>query len=166
MNGTHQERVRRLLSQLKKMARELPTDIQQRVSYELLAELASSLAQGQIFEIVQMLLEVQQATEKHLFQNRLQFLQKTRTEKQLLHSRSASQAEIKSLEKKQKEQLKQYDMRLVTQIDQKVSDQQVTLERAGVPGFNVTNRPVEIKVQMYLLEFILRIGKTAGPGAS
>ena len=44
MNETYEKRVRRLLSQLKKMARELPSDIQQRVPYELLAELATSLA--------------------------------------------------------------------------------------------------------------------------
>ena len=35
---------------------------------------------------------------------------------------------------------------------------QVTLERAGVPGFYVTNNPTEVQVQMYLLEFIVRIG--------
>ena len=70
-----------------------------------------------------------------------------------------------------KEDRQQEDMRLVTQLDQKVSDQQVrkvsdllstkyqvTLERAGVPGFYVTNNPTEVQVQMYLLEFIVRIG--------
>lgn len=40
-----------------------------------------------------------------------------------------------------------------------VSDQQDTLEKAGVPGFFVTNKPIEIKVQMYLLDFILRLSK-------
>lgn len=40
-----------------------------------------------------------------------------------------------------------------------VSDQQVTLEKAGVPGFFVTNKPIEVKVQMYLLDFILRLSK-------
>lgn len=40
-----------------------------------------------------------------------------------------------------------------------VSDQQVTLEKAGVPGFFVTNKPIAIKVQMYLLDFILRLSR-------
>ena len=40
-----------------------------------------------------------------------------------------------------------------------MSDQQVVLEKAGVPGFYVTNNPIEIKVQVYLLAFILRLGK-------
>lgn len=44
-----------------------------------------------------------------------------------------------------------------------VSDQQVTLEKAGVPGFFVTNKPIEVKVQMYLLDFILRLSRMAIP---
>lgn len=44
-----------------------------------------------------------------------------------------------------------------------VSDQQITLEKAGVPGFYVTNNPMEIKVQMYLLDFILRLSKMTLP---
>jgi hypothetical protein len=40
-----------------------------------------------------------------------------------------------------------------------VSDQQVTLEKAGVPGFFVTNNPLDVKLQMYLLDFILRLSK-------
>ena len=45
MNEYGEERVGKLLLQLKKMGREIPTDLQQREPYELLSELASSLAQ-------------------------------------------------------------------------------------------------------------------------
>ena len=126
----HQERLYNLLDQLQRMARELPTkyeynilDIyqqlvsryQQRIPYDLLAELAASLAQGQIFEIVKMLTEVcsaeiifckamkkhacplvqvQQATEKHLFQQRLQSINRQQQEKQTLVARNASEAEV------------------------------------------------------------------------
>jgi len=146
----HQDRLYYLLDQLQKMAKELPGNFQQRIPYELLSELAGSLAQGQILEIVNMLTEVQQATEKHLFQQRLQLLNKQQVERQ---GERSSQ-----MDARHKEELKQYDMRLVTQLDQKVSDQQVTLERAGVPGFFVTNNPKEVQVQMYLLDFMVRIG--------
>lgn len=44
-----------------------------------------------------------------------------------------------------------------------VSDQQVILEKAGVPGFYVTNKPLEIKVQMYLLNFILQLSNMQIP---
>jgi len=155
---SHQERLYHLLDQLQRMARELPTKYQQRIPYDLLAELAASLAQGQIFEIVKMLTEVQQATEKHLFQQRLQSINRQQQEKQTLVARNASEAEVAAKEARMKEDRQQEDMRLVTQLDQKVSDQQVTLERAGVPGFYVTNNPTEVQVQMYLLEFIVRIG--------
>jgi len=154
----HQERLYFLLGQLQRMARELPTKYQQRIPYELLSELAASLAQGQILEIVKMLTEVQQATEKHLFQQRLSSQNQQRIQKQELVARKGSTAELAALDAKIKGERQQGDMRLVTQLDQKVSDQQVTLERAGVPGFFVTNNPTEVQVQMYLLDFIVRIG--------
>ncbi len=59
-------------------------------------------------------------------------------------------------EKKCEEELKRKDMKIILELDQKVMDQQVTLERAGVPGFFVTNNPQEVRLQMYLLDFIMR----------
>ena len=38
-----------------------------------------------------------------------------------------------------------------------VSEQQITLERSGVPGFRVTQDPKEIRLQMYIIEFIVRL---------
>ena len=154
----YQERLYNLMSELQKMASDIPPQLQQRIPYELLSSLAASLAQGQILEIVQMLTEVQQATEKHLFQQRLQFINKQKMEKQDMIIQNLPQREIAAADARFKEELKQHDMKLVTQLDQKVSDQQVTLERAGVQGFFVTNNPTEIQVQMHLLEFIVKLG--------
>ena len=154
----HQERLYSLLSALQQLARELPAQYQQRISYDLLSALAASLAQGKIVEIVKMMTEVQQVTEKHLFQQRLQFINKHKMEKQNLIVANQSPSALAAADKRFQEELRQHDMKLVTQLDQKVSDQQVTLERAGLPGFYVTNNPTEIQVQMYLLEFILKIG--------
>ena len=154
----YQEKLYSLLSKLQQMARELPAQYQQRISYDLLSALAASLAQGAIVEIVKMLTEVQQVTEKHLFQQRLQFINKHKMEKQNMIAANQSPSVVAAADKRFQEELRQHDMKLVTQLDQKVSDQQVTLERAGLPGFYVTNNPTEIQVQMYLLEFILKIG--------
>lgn len=44
-----------------------------------------------------------------------------------------------------------------------VSDQQRILEMAGVPGFEVTNNPLKIKVQIRLLDFILRLSQMEVP---
>jgi hypothetical protein len=47
-------------------------DLQQRIPNELLSGLATSMEGGPIFEIVKSLTEVQHATEKQLFRQRLQ----------------------------------------------------------------------------------------------
>ena len=52
------------------------SDLQQRIPNELLSELATNLAEGPIFQIVQSLTEVQQANEKKVFRERLELLKK------------------------------------------------------------------------------------------
>ena len=49
-------------------------ELQQRIPNELLSALATSTVEGPIFEIVQGLTEVQNATEKQLFKDRLNIL--------------------------------------------------------------------------------------------
>ncbi|XP_038210845.1 gonadal protein gdl isoform X1 [Zerene cesonia] len=184
-----------LLEQLQDMARELPPKYQMRVPIELLSGLANCLLNDTVFEIVKGLMEIQHVTEKHLFQQRLQIINRHTSEKMIfqitifkwqVYSKlqisiiinkiyyitdeiqtminSTPKLEDQELQKhillkRHKEELKQTDMKLVIQLDQKVSDQQDTLEKAGVPGFFVTTKPIEIKVQMYLLDFILRLSK-------
>lgn len=73
---------------------------------------------------------------------------------------------IQALQKfmiQQKDDLKAFDMNLVLQLDQKVADQQQILEQAGVPGFYVTSNTTEIKVQMHLLDFLLRLSRMTIP---
>ena len=48
----------------------------------------------------------------------------------------------------------QMDQQMVLELDKLVSDQQVTLERAGIPRFFITNKQEEVQLQMHLLEFI------------
>lgn len=50
-------------------------------------------------------------------------------------------------------------MKIILELDQKVMEQQVTLEKAGVPGFHVTNNEADIRLQMYLLDFMLRLSQ-------
>lgn len=156
-----------LVEQLQHMAGELPTKYQMRLPYELLSALANSLLNDTIFEIVKGLMEIQHVTEKHLFQQRLQLLNQQKIEAQESLSNVTTDEErvvIKAaLNKKHKEELKEIDMKLVLQLDQKVSDQQSILEKAGVPGFYVTNNPIEIQVQMRLCDFIIRLSKMEVP---
>ncbi|KAI4464151.1 digeorge syndrome critical region 6 dgcr6 family member [Holotrichia oblita] len=153
-----------LVEQLQTMARDLPPKYQMRIRYELLSSLANCLLNDTIFEIAKGLMEIQHVTEQHLFQQRRQFLNKMKMDEQDILDRTDMTAEEKvkklnEMKVAQKEELRQFDMSLVLQLDQKVADQQQTLEQAGVPGFFVTSSALEVKVQMYLLDFIFRLSK-------
>ncbi|XP_017784636.1 PREDICTED: gonadal protein gdl [Nicrophorus vespilloides] len=157
-----------LVEQLQNMARDLPPKYQMRIPYELLCSLANYLLNDTIFEIAKGLMEIQHVTEQHLLQQRLQFINKQKIDEQEILSRKDIGAEQKvallnELKDTQKNDLKQFDMSLVLQLDEKVADQQNTLETAGVPGFYITTNSLEIKVQMHLLDFILRISKMSVP---
>lgn len=164
------------LESLQKMRLELPPNAQQRIPDELLSALANAL-QGQVFEIVRMLQEVQHAFEKKLFQDRLRLQKRFAEEKRAFESRyqasvcneidadavlrlaAALDTEKAEMAERQKEELRKFDSNLVLQLDQKVLDQQSTLEKAGVPGFHVTNNPQEQRVQMHLLTLISRLDR-------
>ncbi|XP_023322265.1 gonadal protein gdl [Eurytemora carolleeae] len=117
-NDQFEKRVRFLLHHLKKMSREMPSDLRQRVPYELLSSLAANLAQATVLaeagfrdsapELPKPVSNTDKTTGKYVWFGQ-------------------------------------------------VSDQQGTLEKAGVPGFFVSSKPVEIRVQMHLLEFILKL---------
>ncbi|ODM89040.1 Gonadal protein gdl [Orchesella cincta] len=164
-----QNRLYFVLEQLQSMAKELPVKYQQRINHELLSGLANTLLHDTIFEIVKGLKDIQDVTEKHLFQSRLKFLEQQRLERHSLKEKKGTSpeytSELKRIQTKQRMEQKQNDMKIIMQIDQKVSDQQVMMEKAGVPGFHVTNDPSEIRLQMYLFEFIFRLSEMPLPPA-
>lgn len=49
------------------------------------------------------------------------------------------------------------DTHIIKMLDQKVIDQQSMLEKAGIPGFSVTVNSNEIQLQMYIVDFILKL---------
>ncbi|XP_052860708.1 gonadal protein gdl isoform X1 [Anopheles cruzii] len=152
-----------LLENLKKMHTNLPEQYQMRISFELLAGLANTLLNDTIFEIAKGLMEIQHVTEAHLMQVR----EKVENDHQLevkqweakIQDPEELQHIIALMKIKHGKNMKETDMKLVLHLDQKVKDQQSTLEKAGVPGFYVTDNVKEIKIQMYLLDFILRLSR-------
>lgn len=167
-----------LLGELQDLARQLPAKYQQRLPYDLLSGLASSLLDGTVFQIVRGLSEIQQMTERNLFHQRQNLVNTYKANKSemakkqkealqmavmnrphnvpLLEATHAREA--KALDDKFNTDINRMDMKLIMELDQKVSDQQVTLEKAGVPGFHVTNNAQEVRLQMYLLDFIIQLG--------
>ncbi|KAM9392136.1 protein DGCR6 [Pholidichthys leucotaenia] len=169
-----QQRHYYLLSELQSLVKDLPSSFQQRLSYNTLSDLALALIDGTVYEIVQGLLDIQHLTEKNLYNQR----QKLHCEHQALKQdlarkhkdalqvckshnlvllKANQQVELESLEIRVREEQRMMDKKIVAEIDQKVIDQQNTLEKAGVPGFYITNNPQELTMQMSLLELILKL---------
>lgn len=134
-----------------------------RIPYDLLIGLSNSLINDTIFEIVKRLIEIQHVTETHLFQLRQQVEMEHETEIQSWMLKIQDPEELQHIlalmKIKHKKQMKETDQKLALHLDQKVQDQQSTLEKAGVPGFYVTKNPKEIKIQMHLIDFILRLSR-------
>lgn len=134
-----------------------------RIPYDLLISLSNSLLNDTIFEIVKRLIEIQHVTETHLFQLRQEIETEHQNEIDTWIAKIQDAEELQHIlvlmKIKHKKQLTETDQKLVLHLDQKVKDQQMTLEKAGVPGFYVTESPKEIKIQMHLLDFILRLSR-------
>lgn len=169
-----QERHYYLLSELQSLVKDLPSSFQQRLSYTTLSDLALALIDGTVFEIVQGLLEIQHLTEKNLYNQRVKLHAEHRALKQDLlkkqkeaqqsckaHNipvlRSSQHRELEALEQRIREEQRMMDEKIVLELDQKVIDQQSTLEKAGVSGFYVTTNPQELTLQMNLLELIRKL---------
>lgn len=134
-----------------------------KIPYELLVDLANALLNDTIFEIIRGLLDLQQVTEKYLFQQRKKAINDYEIECQEWQSKIQDPEElthIKALMKiKHEKKLKEIDKETLLALDEKVRDQQEVLQKAGIPGFYPTDNPSDIKIQMHLLDFILRLSK-------
>ncbi|KAI9521766.1 Protein dgcr6 [Dissostichus eleginoides] len=154
----HQERHYYLLSELQTLVKDLPSSFQQRLSYSTLGDLALALIDGTVYEIVQGLLDIQHLTEKNLYTQRQKLHSERQAFKQDLlrkhkdalqtcksHNltllKSNQQTELEALEIRVREEQRVMDKKIVAEMDQKVIDQQNTLEKAGVPGFFITTNP-------------------------
>uniref|UniRef100_A0A9J8D1S7 DiGeorge syndrome critical region gene 6 n=1 Tax=Cyprinus carpio carpio TaxID=630221 RepID=A0A9J8D1S7_CYPCA len=141
-----QERHYYLLSELQTLVKDLPSD------------LAQALIDGTVYEIVQGLLDIQHLMEKNLYNQRQKLHCEHRALKQDLvrkhrqalqtcksHNlavlKTNQRAETEALDQRVKEEQRMMDEKVVAEMDQKVLDQQNTLEKAGVQGFYITTNP-------------------------
>lgn len=169
-----QERHYYLLSELQTLVKDLPSSFQQRLSYTTLSDLAQALIDGTVYDIVQGLLDIQHLTEKNLYNQRQKLHSEhrglkqdlVRKHKQALQTckshnlavlKTNQRAETEALDQRVKEEQRMMDEKVVAEMDQKVLDQQNTLEKAGVLGFYITTNPQEVMMQMNLLELILKL---------
>jgi len=165
-----------ILNQLQGMVKDVEKAYQSHFSNELLVSLSSSLVDGTICEIVRGLGEIQHIAERNLFNERQKILTeynarkesliKTHKEGELvcenrLHHlpivKEANRRELEKHDKLMNDELRRFDLKVINEFDQKVVEQQDTMRKAGVPGFQVTRNSFELKIQMYILKFIQRM---------
>ena len=70
---------------------------------------------------------------------------------------TANKRELDAYDKRMSDELHRFDVKILNEMDQKVSEQQETMSQAGVPGFFKTNTSDDITTQMHLFRFILSL---------
>ncbi|ESO87096.1 hypothetical protein LOTGIDRAFT_210470 [Lottia gigantea] len=173
----------KMLNELQNMARELPAKFQQRLPYDLLSSLADSLIDSTVFDIVHSLEEVQHLEEKAMCSSRSRMVSEHKAQSHVMQKKhkelllecenrphnlplvqSQIDRELEMIKKRHDDEVRKRDMKIILELDQKAMEQQNLLEKAGVPGFYVTNNKLEMRLQMYLLEFINRMSRSAQEG--
>lgn len=162
---------------LKVFREQLPSHLLSKLPLPQLKELAHSLTDGTVFEIVRELEDIQKLTERSLLKKRMEVVNKHKTQKVELtkrhHQEMSSttdtkphtvpllkmkhETEYKDLEKKLVEEMKSMDKRIILELDQIVTDQQSTMHQCAVPFFFVTNCPQDVQLQMHLLRFLQKM---------
>ncbi|KAK3743869.1 hypothetical protein QZH41_016475 [Actinostola sp. cb2023] len=169
-------KVANYLTQLQAMVRELPGNLKSKLTFDVLNMIATSLLDGTVFEIVKGLEDIQQLTERNLLNRRMKLLNSHKAQRMEMNKRHTKDiedcqqrphnlpvVERDNLEENQKlettidNEMLQLDQKVVLELDQIVSDQQATLERAGVPLFFITNKSDDVRLQMNILDFIQRL---------
>lgn len=161
--------------ELRRLSSTLPPTYRDRFTSELVQAIADSLLDKTVFSIIDSLRDMQQITERNLFQSRQDKVGALEAQRRDLATRSqplytsqyphsysnastdSTNPELARFDESSKEELRKIDMRIIMDLDQQVLQQQMTLERAGLPGFTVTNKAEDIRMQMYILDFINKI---------
>ncbi|KAL9969354.1 hypothetical protein ACROYT_G021558 [Oculina patagonica] len=174
-----QKRLTSFLTQLQAMVRDLPGTYKKKFTYDVLSGIATCLLDGTVFEIVKGLEDIQQLSERNLLNKRMKIVNSQKAQRMEMSKKQkdalqkceqrphnlpiveASNAqEKKALEEKLEAEVIKVDQKVVLELDQLVSDQQATLQKAGVPLFSITNNPDDIRLQMYILDFIQRLDQS------
>lgn len=156
----------------------LPPNLRFKITDEQLKELALSLLDDTVFDIVQELEDIQSLSERQLLNKRMKVVGHHKTLKLQMTKRhkddvaknkhkahnlpllkSEHDKEKTVLDKKLAEEVKATDQEVILELDQLVSNQQSTLYQAAVPFFFVTNNSQDIQLQMQILRFIQKLSQ-------
>ncbi|KAH7644962.1 gonadal protein gdl [Dermatophagoides farinae] len=139
------------------------------INDQLLSDLATSLLDQTVINILIMLRLQQVNNERELMQQRDSMIAKLdakrnskieQVEKKFANGEITSFKRddlLKEMKKHYEEKIVSIDMHLLNLVDKNVREQQKTLMDAEIPGFHITNNSHEIEAQVKLLNFIEQI---------
>lgn len=167
---------------LRNFRNQLPSHLLLKLSSTEIRELATSLMDGTVFEIVGELEDIQKLTERSLLKTRMEVVNRHKGKKVELSKRhhrvligaeskphtvpllkEKQKAELDELEKKLAEEMRSVDKKIILEFDQLVADQQSTMQQCAVPVFSITNCPQDVQLQMYLLRFLKKMKASLAP---
>lgn len=65
----------------------------------------------------------------------------------------------KAFLKRMQDEQQKFDSRIVLDLDQKMLEQQTRLEKIGLPCMFATTKPQDIRLQMFIIEYLQQISK-------
>lgn len=164
---------------LKQFRDKLPAHLHAKLSNSQLKDLAYSLLDGTVFEIVRELEDIQKLTERSLLKKRMEVVNSQKSRKVEVSKRhnqemistetkphtipllkTRHEKERKDLEKKLTEEMRSTDKSIILELDQLVVDQQSTMQQAAVPFFAVTNNPQDVQLQMHLVRLLQKMSSS------
>ncbi|OQR66563.1 protein DGCR6-like, partial [Tropilaelaps mercedesae] len=152
------------------------SDLQELIPASTLEDLCVALQNPTTLEVVKLLQEVQALREREFYQqrcdlvgeikDRLGEVRKQHQERRELQAKAG--LNVEELDKELnaqwdlvsdevKRELNSKDLNIMQEIDMIVVEQQQALQGVGVPLFKETKEPNELRVQMTVLDFLLRI---------
>ena len=156
----------------------LSPNLKTKMTDQKMKDLAHSLLDDTVFDIVQELEDIQSLCERRLLHKRMKVVGHHKTMKMEItkkHIEDVARNRHKphhmpilktehdkqksDLDKKLADELRRTDQEVILELDQIVSDQQSTLFRTAVPFFCVTNSSQDIQVQMHILRFIQKLSQ-------
>ncbi|CAI2732413.1 unnamed protein product [Schistosoma spindalis] len=180
-----QQKIYYYLNELRNFVQQAPFDIQTGISEDMITQLAHILAEGKIFPTVSELVNSQRVEEQILHKQlidlrseqsacRSALRRKHREEISMNASRphhlpvlqKGHEQEMHRLVKNQTDALRNLSLRILDSLDGRVVEQQLTLERIGVPAFLRTTNAQIIRIQMRILDWIVRLSRRSLPQSS
>ncbi|CAH8864369.1 unnamed protein product [Trichobilharzia szidati] len=171
-----QQKVYHYLNKLREFLQEVPYDMRPNINEDIIQRLAHVLAEGKVFTTVSELIDSQRIEEQILHKQlvdlraeqsatRSALRRKHRDEISMNSSRPhhlpvlhrQHEQETQRLSKTQSDAFRSLLLRILDSLDGRVVEQQLALERLGVPTFTRTTDPDTIRIQMKILDWIVRL---------